>query len=261
MSNGQQKKLTNVGWYKVPEGRPKLGHLIGKNTEKIELLTGGKVFFPVDGHDDLCGSGSVFWHIPGEKTIHKYDHDDPYECITINFETKGIPIRKVPRYAFWNNETEVQLFAREVLTAFHDNHYDKDLLGEYITGKLQWVFHTYQKRKIIAKYPQILRDVIQHIDKNLEQPLTIEDLATVTQKSQSYIHMLFTTHLNTSPHQYIIGKRMQKAKRLLVGSDLLIKQISDACGFDNVESFCRSFKRHFNETPGAFRERHMAVLF
>jgi len=82
------------------------------------------------------------------------------------------------------------------------------------------------------------------------------DLVSIGKESGlSYVQFLrrFKAATGMSPSDYIIALRLQKAKALLSDTDLRIKDISAACGFENEYYFSNFFKKHTSFSPTAFR--------
>ena len=73
--------------------------------------------------------------------------------------------------------------------------------------------------------------------------------------SEVYFRKLFLKHMNTSPKQYIIDIRLQKAKQLLAEGVFSISAISEKCGFSNPYHFCRIFKDRIGIPPLRIQKR------
>lgn len=71
----------------------------------------------------------------------------------------------------------------------------------------------------------------------------------------SYVQFLrrFKACSGLSPSEYVASLRLQKAKDMLLGTDLQIKEIAYACGFENEYYFSNFFKKHTGLSPSAFR--------
>ena len=67
---------------------------------------------------------------------------------------------------------------------------------------------------------------------------------------------LFIHHLNTTPKQYILEQRLQKAKGLLTDTSLTVTAISENCGFSSIYHFSREFKKKNGITPSQYAESH-----
>ncbi len=103
--------------------------------------------------------------------------------------------------------------------------------------------------------PQTLRDTLQLMAGNIEEPLTINELATWVGSSRRRIERLFQTHLNTSPSRYYLELRMTHARRLLLQSSDSIASVAAACGFVTATHFSHCFKEFFGISPTSARRR------
>ncbi|MBE6589241.1 MAG: helix-turn-helix transcriptional regulator [Ruminococcaceae bacterium] len=107
------------------------------------------------------------------------------------------------------------------------------------------------------KAPESSDDPIEHAMDEIRQSLHVGvDLEKLGKKSGlSYVQFLrrFKSIAGMTPSDYIIALRLQKAKTLLADTDLLIKDVSSACGFENEYYFSNFFKKHTSLSPSAFR--------
>lgn len=103
----------------------------------------------------------------------------------------------------------------------------------------------------------ILLPAIKHIEKNYNSPsLTNAFLSQKCGISEVYFRKLFTSLYKTTPKQYIIDIRINKAKQLLTDGGLKISAISDECGFSNPYHFCRTFKQKVGSTPTEYMKQN-----
>ncbi len=98
-----------------------------------------------------------------------------------------------------------------------------------------------------------LKEVIDYIGDNIEKDLTLAEMAGVAHMSPYHFSRLFKESTGLTPHQYVIERRVQRAKELLCGSALPIAQIAFLCGFANQSHLNRHFKRLLGANPKAFR--------
>lgn len=102
---------------------------------------------------------------------------------------------------------------------------------------------------------QALDQILVYIAERLHEPLSVEDLARRAGCSPYHFARLFRRHTGTPPHEYIIGKRMEKAKELLQWTELPIAEISRRIGFGTQAHFTATFRERVGLTPTAFRTR------
>jgi AraC family transcriptional regulator len=100
------------------------------------------------------------------------------------------------------------------------------------------------------------RPVLEHIEDSLENDTSLADLAALTGLSVSHFSRAFNSAIGVAPHRYILGRRIDKAKRLLRTSDKTIAAVSAHVGFSSQSRFAQTFSRHTGLTPSAYRSEH-----
>lgn len=105
-------------------------------------------------------------------------------------------------------------------------------------------------------FPDSLRNLLQLMSSNIEEPLSVEDLAACVGVSRRHIERLFQTHLESTPSRYYLELRITHARRLLLQSSDSITNIAVACGFLNSTHFSHCFKDYFCVSPSLARKQH-----
>jgi AraC family transcriptional regulator len=99
-----------------------------------------------------------------------------------------------------------------------------------------------------------MRRVAQHIEFHLDAPLSLRELARVA-NNMSVFHFarLFKARTGLSPHQYVLRKRVERAKQLLGDGSLTIAEIAARCGFSHQPHFTKAFHQFAGATPMEWR--------
>ena len=100
-----------------------------------------------------------------------------------------------------------------------------------------------------------LSESLKYIDAHYREPISIKKLSGLEHLSEGHFRLLFRQKTGMSPRSYITALRLRNASVLLKQTDLSIKEISAAAGFDDQLYFSRVFKKHFNLPPKEFRKR------
>ena len=100
----------------------------------------------------------------------------------------------------------------------------------------------------------LIRDVQQFIVHNLEQPLTIADLARQAALSRSRFKARFKTEVGMPPVDYVMRKKIERAQALLLGGDHTVTNVAFSLGFSTSQYFATVFKRYTGQTPSGFRD-------
>ena len=89
----------------------------------------------------------------------------------------------------------------------------------------------------------------QFMEENYDKGLTVEDYAYLTGRSESTFRRDFKNRFGTTPRQWIIRRRLERAHHLLNTTDWEVTQVAEAVGYDNVSHFISAFKRKYQRTP------------
>jgi AraC family transcriptional regulator len=103
-----------------------------------------------------------------------------------------------------------------------------------------------------------LRRVREFIDANLEEDLSLAELAEVADLSQFHFARAFRKSIGQTPQQYLMQQRIERAKQLLSKDDLPIVEISLRTGFKNQSHFTTLFRKFTKSTPKLWREMKLA---
>ncbi|MDZ5648109.1 AraC family transcriptional regulator [Nitrospirillum sp. BR 11828] len=110
--------------------------------------------------------------------------------------------------------------------------------------------------------PDRLADLLSWIEDNLDQPLTLDDIAARMALSPYHFSRLFTARMGRSVMAHVRGRRLVKAaQRLASDPDVRLIDLAFDCGFDSQEAFTRAFGRIFGVAPGRFRQGFSATPF
>jgi AraC-like DNA-binding protein len=104
--------------------------------------------------------------------------------------------------------------------------------------------------------PWQLNRAHEYIDAFFAQDFSIVDLARTTGLSASHFAKAFKQSTGVTPHQWLIGRRMQRVRELLLQGEISLAQIAILCGFVDQSHLTRTFIRAEKSTPGAWRRLH-----
>jgi YesN/AraC family two-component response regulator len=105
----------------------------------------------------------------------------------------------------------------------------------------------------LSKYSEVVRNVINTVEFNLKEPLSLSVLAKQCNIDPSNLSHHFTRETGMTLTGFINQKRLEHARHLLAGSAMYIDEIAEDCGYQDVNYFIRLFKRKYGKTPGEYR--------
>ena len=101
--------------------------------------------------------------------------------------------------------------------------------------------------------PKRLRDAIILMERNLEEPLKLPEIADYIEISQRQLERLFLRHTGDTPVRYYINVRLDRARGLVTQTEIPLAEIAGACGFGSAEQFTRAYKKRFRIVPSRDR--------
>ncbi|MDT2050323.1 MAG: GlxA family transcriptional regulator [Planktomarina sp.] len=111
--------------------------------------------------------------------------------------------------------------------------------------------------RIGVRHPK-LSLVIQKMEQNIEEPISPSLLAKEVGMSTRQLERLFRRYLNRSPKRYYMELRLQKARNLLMQTDMSVINVALACGFASPSHFSKCYRAHYDTTPYRERGAHAA---
>jgi AraC-like DNA-binding protein len=251
------RELLGVTHYHQARGRHPGPRFIPAERECIELVTGGRGWVLHEGNWVEVLPGTLVWQAEGDQTIGRSDFDDPYRCLAVNVAVERARARRVPRLTRWDDVEDARWFTREAVRWAMDDAVDRGAVLAWIYGRLLFQASLSVRQERAALSPQ-LRAVQEALDTRYAEPLRLAELARRIGWSEAHLHAMFRARLGTSPHQYLIQRRLRAARELLAATRQPIGDVAVACGFADAAAFCRAFRRAMRTTPAAYRRAHAA---
>ena len=102
-------------------------------------------------------------------------------------------------------------------------------------------------------FPEALREAIILMERNLEEPLRLSEIAHYSGISQRQLERLFNKYSGMTPVRYYINARLDRARAFITQTELSVAEIASACGFGHAEQFTRAYKQRFLIVPSQDR--------
>jgi len=104
---------------------------------------------------------------------------------------------------------------------------------------------------------KLLQQIIKYIRENFQDPdFSLQNIADSLQMSTPYLSQYFKKNTGYTISEYVTRLRMEKAKELLLNTDMGVNEIAYEVGYYSVPSFIRKFREKEKITPGQFKKKH-----
>lgn len=148
----------------------------------------------------------------------------------------------------------------ELLTALSSTLNDERDSAEECLSRVSAILQPLQKQGTEAREqvkgglaPWQIRKVTSHIEADLDKSIRSRDLATLLELSPCHFSRAFRNSFGSSPIEYVIRRRMERAQGLMLSTDAPLSQIALECGLADQAHFSRLFRRVVGESPKAWR--------
>jgi AraC-like DNA-binding protein len=207
-------------------------------------------------------AGNVMLLFPG--VWHRYapDPETGWDEHWIGFEGE-IP-RRLRRNGFFSIENPVLKASREdellaifseIMEAVRTNQPAlQQILAGATSHMLGLLYSAQQTPSPSGDRAQLaVQTAIGRMHANLDTKLDIHTLVQELGVSYSWFRRTFAQHTGLSPHQYHLELRLLRARNLLQGAGLTVKEAAHQTGFEDEHYFCRLFQRKTGRTPTEWR--------
>lgn len=103
-------------------------------------------------------------------------------------------------------------------------------------------------------WDELIDRAIAFMDRQYQTSISVQDVSARFHVSSSYFSKRFKERTGYSPYEYLVLRRIDRAKLLLATTPMTVKQIAYATGYNSEENFIHSFKKKVGLSPNAFRQ-------
>lgn len=132
-----------------------------------------------------------------------------------------------------------------------------DSIANVITHKLIRNILKIEKSSDVYSEKFDIDKVIEYMNQNYEEKITIEKLAQIVKMSESNFIRLFKKETKVTPIEYLIKLRLDKAKKLLRSGTKTITETALQCGFNSASHFSSCFRKQYGNSPTEYRVSYL----
>jgi AraC family transcriptional regulator len=251
----------------APIGHPSLIYHIARPTEVSRSIDGAGTEQALIGPRRICvtpGQSTTRWsHCGHPEILQVYLRRSVFEsAVEEIYGTDGSTVEVVPRFAI--TDPLLEQLALAIISALRDGT-SEDLV--YIETMAQMIAaHVARKHSTRSRPERIpaadglsqrkLRRLVDYIEAHLADDLNLEAMAAEVGMSPYYLSRVFKTAVGQSPHQYVLGRRLERAKNLLRDTATPIADVALATGFSSQSHLSNRFRRAVGISPAAYRSAH-----
>ena len=229
-------------------------------------LKGGKMYMlpPYIPHSYQCSPGCDFFYL----FVYHQSHtaNNLFELYNFPMEVEALPAVELLFENFCTFYQQLHLPTRDAEEFLNHQSY-RDYAQAFMMMPLYKRMQLHGMVAIIFSYfmkfatPKVLAldarvaHIIEYIQQHISEPLPVGKLSDEVCMSKLNFIRVFKRVMSTTPLQYVLKKKIQHSQSLLLGTELPVKAIAMAVGFDDVSYFIRLFKQRLGFTPQEYRDK------
>lgn len=210
------------------------------------------------------GQGFLIW--PSQHNFYCADEKDPWVYAWVEFD--GLKAKELmieaglsfndPLYVSQDNE-EREKMKNEIFQIVNNKDGPALALIGHLYLLMNSLVNSSSNRKKTAGGSLrsfYVRESLSFIDQHYQDDISVEDIASYCNLDRSYLGKVFRSVLNTSPQEFLIRYRINKACELMKITDYTISEISLMVGYQNQFNFSKAFKGLMGKPPRQWRNEN-----
>jgi AraC family transcriptional regulator len=249
-----------------PIRHPSLIYHLSRPTQVTRKLEGAGSETALIGPRRICltpGDATAQWQHAGHPEILQvYLRQSVYEAaVSEIYGCDSSVAELVPRFAILDPLLEQLAIA--ITNALRDGNAEDGLYIDTIAQMMAvHLARTHSSRskpvRLLPAKPLAgwkMRRVIEFIEDNLEGDLSLQSMAAEVDISPLYLARAFKAAVGQSPHQYVLARRIERAKELLRNTDLPVVDVALSSGFSSQSHLSHWFIRQIGVSPAVYRRQ------
>lgn len=242
---GYDAKHPNDFVYGLPQG----------HTSYLLLLTSTAAEFFLDGEFRRFPAGCALLYTPGSQILYRAC-EELYSNDWVRFRCDEAFVEQLPilNHPFPVSDTEychnlVKLMTWESTLGAASN---SEVISHLLRALLLKLGESCD-RPAGSPHTQAMLDLRKRIYNNPALPWNVDTMAQELHLSTGYLQSLYKSMFGSSCMEDVILQRLRRSQDQLLSSDKSVREIAEICGYNNVEHFCRQFRKFLGCSPSHYR--------
>ena len=249
----------------LPVGHPSLIYHLCRPTAVSRRIEGTRREKALIGPRRFCltpgGVTSEWEHCGNPEILQVYLRQSIYEsAVSEMYGCDASKAEIVPRFAIL--DPLLEQLAITIANALRDGTVEDGLYVDTLAHMIAVHLarrHSFRSRVASPLAAKVvsgskMRRLIEFVEENLDRDLSLETMAQEVGISPLYLPRAFKSAIGQSPHQYVLARRIERARELLRDTDLPIVDVALASGFSSQSHLSNWFVRIVGVSPAAYRK-------
>lgn len=226
----------------------------------MEYVISGKGHIEINGHEYIAETGDSYI-LPNGKNIRYYsDRADPWRKIWFN--AQGAFLSETARIFGLSGrivfpKTNTLPYFKRILKICENKALSADeintLCAPVFTELIMFISSEINKNDSISDEAMTLK---RYIDSRIEENISIKTLSKLIFRSESQTIRIFKKNFNTTPYDYLLDNKINRAKEIILNTNLSVKETAYRLGFSDEHYFSGIFHKKTGLSPTEYRKQN-----
>jgi len=224
---------------------------------RIEYIVKGSGIINSDNHRFNVCEGDTYFLSQGHNHHYYSDPDDPFLKYFINISgsmvdklVEGFSLENSVHFKGLDTRKELS----EIIALAKNTNSDNTLPILSLINTIFYKMHSFVFESEDVK--DVAHEMREFLDTKITEKFRLDELCGFASLSEAQVIRVFKKAFNTTPYAYLIGKKIAFAEKMLINTNLSIKQIAYELCFADEYYFSNVFKDKTGMYPKSFRETH-----
>jgi AraC-like DNA-binding protein len=234
----------------------------GRADWQLILITEGRGFFTVDGKQLELPANSILLYPPHARQEYRFFKADSPSFWWVHFsgtladslcarlgadggEPYSFPVRDAKRLIPILSRMHEHMALGEDVSEVFLSGCLCELIGECESERKRTSEHTDEDVERVCTYMKL----------HFKEHVGVDEYARIAGLSKYHFIRRFSAYTKKTPIEYVTDVRMQRARELLSGDELSVRECAEILGYSDQFYFCRVFKKHVGLSPAQFRRK------
>ncbi len=235
----------------------------GRHDYHMLYIAEGMCHACIEGVWHEVEQGGILFYYPGQRQEYFFDPQDKAISYYVHFTGKDceqtlrrLDLRRFSVLDIGKNPEVESIFAKMIQEHTLKQRAHEEYSASLLLGLLAVIArkNALLQNKISGEHTRYVQRAIRFMYEGIGKELSVSDVCLEIGLSEGYFSRIFRSAVGMSPYAYMTLLRIEKAKDLLLNTDLSISEIGQAVDFCDQSYFSRFFKKRVGISPSAYRK-------
>ena len=218
----------------------------------ITSVYSGTLHYRIDDKEYILKKGDTIIIPPGSHCV-RYPGNKPANYFVLNYYSDGEMEKEMPTL-IQSSSGSLNSVTRLIVQTYHkSSKKTTPYHDEKCSLAVNFLILELMEQAKVRKYSPHIQQIMNYITEHITEPIQLSEISEKVFLSVPHCCYIVKSELGTTIHELIVRERIALAQNYLISGDFPLREIPYLCGFNDYNSFYKSFKKHTGISPSKFK--------